>query len=466
MSHDQSVVVVGGSIAGLLAAAAAHPHARRVVVLDRDHFPERPGPRSGTPHAAHSHGLLASGRESMEALLPGLTEELVSLGAVSEGDIGSVGRWWLAGGLLAECELGRSGLAVSRPTLEHVVRRRVQALPGVELRQGVHVAGLLGTAEQVEAVLLRRRDGAAEAVLEADLVVDATGRAARSCRWLPELGAAAPEEEHIEVGVRYVTVHVAARPGDVGGRSVVVSAATPEVPSGGVALRQEDGTWSVTLFTYAHREVPLDPDGLRQHAAALVSPDLAALLADRPLFDAVPYRFPDCRWRRFDRLRLPLGYAVIGDAVCSLDPTLGQGMSVAALEAVALREAIARGPEAVRTDYHVGSEAIVGTAWSLVQAAVLPIPGVLGETARTPAAIARYVARLQRVARRDPVVAAAFLRVTNLLAPPPSLLAPSLAARVLRPRRLSSSAPNSSDPEPPARGGRRGGARTPAATSA
>src|SRR6187402_456488 len=115
MSHPQldTVAVIGGSIAGLLAAAAVAPYAARVVVLERDELPAGRATRPGTPQATHSHGLLASGRESMERLLPGFTQRLEELGAEHAGDIGSSGRWWLGGGLLADTELGSSGVAAS-----------------------------------------------------------------------------------------------------------------------------------------------------------------------------------------------------------------------------------------------------------------------------------------------------------------------------------------------------------------
>ncbi|HEY5878980.1 MAG TPA: FAD-dependent oxidoreductase [Nakamurella sp.] len=432
-----TVVVVGGSIAGLLAAAAAAPHARRVLVLDRDRLPDEPAARPGTPQCRHTHGLLASGRESIEQLLPGFTAEVLARGGHSNGDIGRIGRWYVGGGLLADCNLGTRGIGVSRATVEHVVRERVRALPNVEIRDESDVAGLVGQAGRVTGVRIRgSRDGGAGSEIAADLVVDASGRSGRAARWLPELGLAAPVEERIKVGIRYLTVHVEARPDDVGGRQVVASAAVPPVPRVGVAIRQEDGTWSLTLGTYAEQPIPVDPDGLRAFAASLVSPDLVPLLTDRPLLhEALTYRFPDCRRRRF--AAVPPGYAPIGDALCSLDPTFGQGMSVAALQAAALAELMAGGSDAIARDYPARADRIVDIAWTVVRGTVLGLPGVEGTVARGEATVGRYVRRLQRVARQDPVVSAAFMRVMNLLAPPASLMKPAIAVRVLRPRRAA-----------------------------
>ncbi|QMW67525.1 FAD-binding protein [Mumia sp. ZJ1417] len=433
-----TVVVAGGSVAGLLSAAAVSRHADRVVVLERDFLPDTPAPRPGTPQAIHTHGLLPSGRFAMDALLPGFTDALVEAGAHADGDVGIVGRWWVGGGLVAECETGAGGVAVSRLLLEHTLRSRVAALPTVEIRTATDVARLTAHDGRVTGVVARDRDAdPAERVIESDLVVDATGRAGRAHRWLPAIGATPPDEERIEIGIRYVTTHVKAVDGDVGDRMFVISAATPEVPRGAVAIRQEDATWTLTLFAYGDEPVPLDADGLRRAAENVVAAEVATLLDDRePLHDALAYRFPDCRRRAFERLRdLPFGYAAVGDAICSLDPTFGHGMSLAAMQAVALGRAVGSGGlDEVRARYPREAARIVDGAWTIVRGADLQLPGVVGTQTRADVLIGRYVRRLQRVARRDPVVAAALLRVTALVARPESLLAPHVAARVLASR--------------------------------
>ncbi|MBL7500635.1 monooxygenase [Frankia sp. CNm7] len=431
-----TVVVVGGSVAGLLAAAAASPSADRVVVLDRDQMPSGPEPRPGTPQARHSHGLLAGGRLAVETLLPGFTAQMIEAGALSGADTGRSGRWWVGGDLIAGCDLGAEGLAASRPLIEHMMRERIRDLPNVELLGEVDVTGLCADGGRVTGVHTRARNGDdAPRLFAADLVVDASGRSGRAARWLPAVGASAPAEERINVGVRYVTTHVKILDADLVGWGLVVSGATPTVPRGGIAIMQEDLTWSLTLFGYGDEPIPVDPDGMRRFAAGLVGPELATLLADRePLGVPLTYRFPDARRRRFELLAdLPLGYAPVGDAICSLDPTFGQGMSVAALEAAALAEELAGGLAAVRDAYPRRAARIVDGAWTLVQGTVSRLPGAEGDVRRGDTPVGRYVRRLQRVAARDPEVARAFLRVTNLLAPPASLLAPAVARRVLRP---------------------------------
>lgn len=430
-----TVLVIGASIGGLLAAAAASRYADRVVLVDHDRLPDRPEPRPSTPQALHSHGLLGSGRRAMEELLPGFTDRMLGTGALS-ADIGTTGRWYVGGGLLADVELGLTGLAASRHAIEHALRELVRELPRTELHDEVDVVRLCGDAERVTGAVLRRRGTDQETwELAADLVVDASGRAGRAARWLPALGATAPEEVRVAVGVRYVTLHVQAEEDDLDGRVVVVSAATPECPHVGVAIRQEDRTWTVTLAGYGDEPMPSDPDGLRSAAGRILAPEIATLLAGRDsLHEPVHYRFPDCRRRRFEAVALPLGYAPIGDAVCSFDPTFGQGMSVAALEAVALAEELGRGLEAVRRRYPRRAAGIVESAWAVVLGTVLDLPGVTGERPRGHRLIARYVGAVQRAARTDPAAARAFFEVMNLVVPPQSLMTPRVAVRALRPR--------------------------------
>ena len=432
--QEETVVVVGGSIAGLLAAAACHRHASAVIVLERDVLPDGPAARPGTPQVGHAHGLLASGRLAAEELLPGLAAELLAAGAVPGDDLGRSGHWYIGGGLLADTTVGQDGMCVSREAVESALRDRVCHLPNVTVRERVDACGLVVDRGRVTGVRVRRPGGGPDTeVLPARLVVDATGRSGRGVGWLRDAGVPEPREERVRIGVRYATTHLERRPRDLDGRVVSVSGALPTVPRGGVAIAQEGERWVVTLFGYLDDQPPLDEDGFRAYADTVVNPDLAALLADRQLLHPPRgYRFPDSRRRYFEESSdLPVGYAPIGDAICSFNPTFGQGMSVAALEALELRDALARGVGAVRSDYPAAAAAVVDRAWAAVTGADLQIPGVTGQPPAAPAWVTAYIRRLQRVARHDAAVAAAFFRVTNLMDHPRRLLRPGIAWRVL-----------------------------------
>ena len=172
-------VVLGASMAGLAAARVLADAYERVTVLERDALPAGAAHRKGVPQSRHAHALLAGGRVALEQLFPGLTDELVANGALT-GDLQADTRWYNRGLRLYPAPSDLRALAVSRPLLEQCVRDRVRALGNVRLIDCCDAAGLAATpdGQRVRGVrIVRRADGSAEEILEADLVLDATGRA-------------------------------------------------------------------------------------------------------------------------------------------------------------------------------------------------------------------------------------------------------------------------------------------------
>ena len=173
----ERAVVLGGGIAGLLAARILSQYFVSVVVVDRDSFDDSVIARRGTPQARHLHGLLARGHEVLETLFPGLTAELVDAGAPI-GDMLVNTRLSFGGQRFAAGPSGLTALCVSRPTLETAIRRRVAALPGVRLCGGRDIAGLASSTDrrQVTGVRVVDRQDGTEETWSADLTVVAAGR--------------------------------------------------------------------------------------------------------------------------------------------------------------------------------------------------------------------------------------------------------------------------------------------------
>ena len=125
---------------------------------------------------------------------------------------------------------------------------------------------------------------------------------------------------------------------------------------------------------------------------------------------------------------------VIGDAVCTLNPIYGQGMTVAALEAIALRRHLAGGGAPAVGGYLRDVGRISGLAWDLATNADLSFPEVVGRRTAAGRVLGRYVARIQAGAAHDARLGTAFLRVTSMVDPPPSLFRPSVVARLVAAR--------------------------------
>lgn len=423
-------IVIGGSMAGLLAARALSDHYARVTLVERDVLPVDASQRRGVPQGHHTHGLLAGGREALDRLFPGLSLELVGSGAIA-GDLVGNTRWFFEGAPLARVVSGLDGVMASRPALEAAVRRRVRALRNVTVRDGDHVVGLVTDEDRttVTGVTLLNGNG-----LAADLVVDATGRGSRAVQWLRSLGYAAPVEERVEVGLSYTTRLFQRDKRHLDGDLGIVVPPTPAGKRGGVLIAQEGDRWTVTLIAHFVPAAGEDIDAFRSFAALLPSGDIYDVLRTaEPIGEAMSARFPASIRRRFERLRrFPEGFVVMGDAICSFNPIYGQGMSVAAQEAEALGAVVANGRPRIGHRFFRAASRIVDTPWTTAVGNDLRMPEAVGTRSLVGTAINAYVAKLQRAAHTDAVLAVRFMRITNLLAHPLSMFTPAMMWRVLK----------------------------------
>ena len=432
----ERAVVLGASMAGLLAAQVLSDSYGQVTVIDRDELPEASMHRRGVPHGRHLHALAARGQQALEELFCGLTAELVADG-VPAGDMLADTRLFLSGHRLRQAPTGLGLLCASRPVLEGRVRARVRALPNVRLVDRCDVVGLATTPDRrrvTGARLLRRADGSAEELLGADLVVDATGRGARTPAWLEALGYPRPPVAQVRVGLGYATRIYRLPPDALGGDLAVLQAATPRHPRAGALQVLEGDRWMVTLAGILGDHPPTDPVGFLDFARTLRFPDIYQAVRDaEPLDDPVAFRFPASVRHRYETLdRFPDGLLVMGDAVASFNPIYGQGMSVAALEALALRRHLEHGTAPRPRNWFRELARVVDVPWDIAAGGDLVFPGVQGRRTAKVRLVSAYLARLHAAAAHDADLAGAFLRVVGLVAPPGSLLRPGVAARVLR----------------------------------
>lgn len=432
-----TAVVIGGGLAGTLAAWALRDTAQRVVVVERDRYPEQPTFRPGLPQGRHAHLLLEAGHRVLEELMPGTRAELLAAGAISV-PVASELRWLSSAGWMAEHRSDLAFLSCTRPVLDHVVLDRVRAAATVEFLEGTEVVGLLGGAGQVTGVRLRERGAEGEVrELNAELVVDASGRSTSVGEWLAALGTQPVPEERVDAGVAYSS-RLFHRPAgaDFRHQALYVQTKAPGDPYLGVLLPVEGDRWIVSVGGMRGAEPEPGEAGFRKQLELLRDPTLRELVAEaEPAGEVRGFRPGPGVRRRYER-RSPDGFLALGDAACTFNPVYGQGITVAAMSARALGAAVAR---------HGGIGRAAAAAARRAIAAVTKDPWVMSSTedvrftatAGGPSGSLirfqhRYLDRVLARATTDAHVCDRFQHVMSLVAPPTTLFHPSVLGPVLR----------------------------------
>jgi 2-polyprenyl-6-methoxyphenol hydroxylase-like FAD-dependent oxidoreductase len=437
-SLGQHAVVLGASMGGMLAARVLADFYQTVTVVERDVLPDDPTNRRGVPQGRHVHALLRRGGQIIDELFPGILNELVAAGApvLDDGDLSKI--WMSVGGhQLIRVGTARDQQAMtmyvpSRPFLECHVRRRLRAVPNVTILSGLDAAEMTSSADRnrVTGVRVVNRDSGAEQELTADLVIDAMGRGAHTPNLLESLGYGRPIEDRIVMRTCYVSQPLRIPPGAV--EQLVAVGAAPGRPTGMFLLGYENDTSIFTVFGMVGHEPPGDLSGMLAFAQEY-TPDhvLAAVRAAEPLGEVIRHRMPSSQWRRYDKMRrFPEGLLVCGDAICSFDPIYGQGMTVSALDAVALRDCLVRSGHDVARRYFRAAAKSIAVAWRMGAGSDLAFPEVQGRRSLSMRMTNRLADWVLTACESDAVVVEKFFRVNNLIDPPVRLMHPSFISRV------------------------------------
>jgi 2-polyprenyl-6-methoxyphenol hydroxylase-like FAD-dependent oxidoreductase len=432
-------VVLGGSIAGLLAARVLADVYDEITLIERDPIAEwGVRHRKGVPQSHHIHALQPRGLEVLEALLPGLTLDLRREGAVpAEPGVGQ--RFALNGHLLARVSTGLPGIQATREVLEACIRRSVLQRPEITVRDETDVAGLTHRGDTVTGVrVLSRSPGAAAEVRSCDLVVDALGRGSRTPDWLADVGFPPVPVEGHRVDLTYVSMLVRLPRLLAEEARALIIGSEPGRPTGMGLMAVQGGRFILTAAGIAGHRPPREPDQVLDFAADLLPAGFASALdGARPDGRVHSFTCPQVERRRFDHLPMrPQRLVAVGDALCTFNPLYGQGLTVAALEAQKLAEAALRGPHRLVSRYDKATRPVVDAAWEMAKAADLAIPEIPGKRPLSIRVMNRYVARVQAAAASDPALAGRFLRVAGLTDGPQALMSPTAVARTFlaRPR--------------------------------
>jgi 2-polyprenyl-6-methoxyphenol hydroxylase-like FAD-dependent oxidoreductase len=451
-------LVVGGSMAGLLAARVLADSFDRVTVVERDGFPGGPEFRKGVPQSRHVHVLMTRGRRIVERLFPGLEESLLEAGAELI-DSAEDFEFLTPAGFAPRFRSGIPFLQSSRELLEFAVRERVASIPGVRFLEETDVTGLL-PATQGEAVAgakvryRRGSDAGKEEAIPADLVVDASGRNSDASRWLAELGYEPPEETVVDSHLGYASrLYERAEDGSRDWKALLVQAAPPEVTRGGVLYPIEGGRWIAGLSGVGGDYPPTDEEGFMEFARSLRTPMLYETIKDlQPVSPIHGYRATRNSRRHYEKLsRQPHNFLVTGDAACAFNPVYGQGMTTAAIGAETIEEALLERRDMAGLSGRFQRRLAKATAgaWLLATGQDYRVRGVEGPPPSAASRITRpYMARVMALSLKDREVQRTVLEVYHMLKPPTAMFAPAIAAKVLREALIGSRKSGGSVPAP------------------
>ena len=435
-NRGEHAVVLGAGMAGLLGARVISEFFESVTIVERDALPDTVDQRRGIPQGRHLHSMLSRDWQVLEELFPGVLGELAEAGAhvLDDGDLSRV---YLRAGPYALNRTGKFAdpatlvtYLASRPFIEFHIRRRVAALGNVRFLDAHDVVGPIATADRVTGVRILNRDNSDEISLDADLVVDAMGRAARTPAFLEDLGYGRPQEQLCTTRATYSSLLVSIPENMFTEKLMLVTDARSGQPRGGLTA-YEHGAWMLTVGRMA-----IDPDpptnlaGVLALAEQFTPPSImAGLRAAEPLSDVSVFRYTGAVWRRYDRMsRFPIGLLVIGDGLCSLNPIYGQGMTVAALEALALRDFLASGSRAPQQFFRAAAKHIA-PVWAMNKSN--DRAPTAGRPSRSTRVMNWTVNKVLKAAENDIVLTESLQRVASLIDPPSKLLNPALIPRVI-----------------------------------
>ena len=377
----ERAVVIGAGMAGLMAAAAISEAFGEVLILEKDQLPASPKLRKGVPQGAHVHTFLGYAVEAMDELIPGIMKHLYAAGAVK---IQRNQDLWFhdSVGPTPIRDVGIVTPSITRPLLEHTTRRRVLALPNVRLRDSTRVTDFETDGQGRVIAVVVETTGAHERIA-ANLVVECSGRATRLSRWLKSQGFGEVPVQRLKISMGYTSGLFRPPPELAADRWACLMLAIPPGLRAAYLTPVNGGLWLATMYGRGGDIAPRDPDGFVEWSRGLAHPVIhEKLMQAEPASKFRSFKIPNGNWFRYDQMpRFPEGLLPMGEALTSFNPMYGQGISLSAGQALALRAALLNPSESdLASRYFVGCEELNGIGWSVMETRDLAYPGT-GETA-------------------------------------------------------------------------------------
>ncbi|MFK9090805.1 FAD-dependent oxidoreductase [Bacillus salipaludis] len=432
-------VVIGGSIAGMLAARVLSDFFVEVIIIEKDKMTDQHLTRTGVPQGSHGHALLKSGEEILNDLFPGIVEELIEAGSV-KSDFASELAWNHHGSWKVKYQAGMSIIQQSRPFLESHIQRRLKQIPNISFIYETKAKKLLLNTDQlqIDGIMIQKEEKMDQEI-KADLVIDAAGAGSQTSSWLKQLGYQAPAKTEVKVDLFYASrIYRSLSSEKKDWSSLLVYPNPPSQNRGGGIFPIENQRWMVTLLGYGVDSPPNSGDEFLKYASSLEKLDVYdAIKEGQPETDVAIYRFPALRRFHFEKLsHFPNRLLVMGDAFCRMDPVFGQGMSISALEAVALKNELQKavqknGLTQISIQTHRCFSKIIDIPWLIALTEDFRFTNTVGKKPAGLPFLMWYVKKVILACETNEAVYGKLINVLQLKAHPFTLFSPATLKAVL-----------------------------------
>lgn len=432
-------IVIGAGVSGLAAARAIPDYFEEVVVLESDELAPGVTTRPGVPQGTQAHGLLGGAVKGLRELFPGFDRDLIEAGAVVVNPgfellVEFPGfdpfprrkwNWYL--------------YSLTRPLVELTMRRRMEQQPNVSLRGGSRVLEIVGTPDGARVTGVRCQTAEGPETIPADLVIDASKHGSLTLSFLKSTGHPVPEETTIGVDIRYATALFELRHGALGEfKASVTFPKAPESVNAGYLLPVENSRYQLLLIGRGDDIPPADGPAFLEYARKLGTPTIYhAMKGAKQQGEVARYGFPESKWRHFGLLdRFPRGLLPTGDAICCLNPVYGQGITLAVLEANAMRRLLkvnARKADplaALGSHFLTEVEALLEDPWAMSAIPDFIYPETRGRRPKDLDDRLQFQNALVHLTTRDADLMELLTEVRHLLKPMSVLNEPDIVRRV------------------------------------
>jgi len=437
LSNKHHAIILGGSFAGLMTAKALSHHYKKVTIIEKDKVHRHPEARKGQPHTQHLHGLLPAALNILNDYFPGFYDDVTNNGGVTN-DLGLSMNWYTHGGYKKNVFMGITGISLSRPLLEHIVRERVLAMPNITLIDNTPAKAFLSSSDKqhVTGVLVDDKQSGETKIYEADLVIDCTGRGSQTPKWLKQLGYDEVPVTEVKIDVTYTTRVYKRNPEDERGRWWI--ACTPEAPKerrNGAVFPIEGNRWIVSVGGWHGEKAATDETEFLEFLKTLPNTNIYDIASkSEPLSDIIQYKYPVSIKRNYEKMdRFPTGLLVLGDAASSFNPVYGQGISSTCMQALALDKLLSENisEQKLAKTFFKRILNIKDKLWQMSTDEDFRFPETTGTRPFGIGISNKFVSQLHRATNSDETVCYAFLRVMGLLDPPTKLMRPKMLWKIL-----------------------------------